>query len=103
MQNVLIVGAGSGGTTILNLLLNSNFMNVSAIVDIDEQAPGLTIAKKLGIPHGSDWKAFLTDEIQIVFDVTGEKAVFEELIEEHTNTYAVDSRACRESARRPSE
>ena len=80
MQNVLIVGAGSGGTTILNLLLNSNFMNVSAIVDIDEQAPGLTIAKKLGIPHGSDWKAFLTDEVQIVFDVTGEKAVFEELM-----------------------
>ncbi len=90
MQNVLIVGAGTGGTKILNLLLNSKFMNVSAIVDIDEQAPGLTIAKKLGIPQGSDWKAFLTDEVQIVFDVTGEKVVFEELIESiPTNTLLI--------------
>ncbi|MFS0691124.1 sigma 54-interacting transcriptional regulator [Sporosarcina sp. 179-K 8C2 HS] len=80
MQNVLIVGAGSGGTKILNLLLNSNFMNVSAIVDIDEQAPGLVIAKKLGISHGYDWKPFLTDEVQIVFDVTGDKTVFNELM-----------------------
>ncbi|MGN7387693.1 sigma 54-interacting transcriptional regulator [Sporosarcina sp. SAFN-015] len=80
MQNVLIIGAGSGGTKILSLLLNSNFMNVSAIVDIDEQAPGLVIAKKLGISHGSDWKRFLTDEVHIVFDVTGDKAVFDELM-----------------------
>ncbi|MGG0667953.1 sigma 54-interacting transcriptional regulator [Sporosarcina koreensis] len=80
MQNVLIVGAGSGGTNILDLLLNSNFMNVSAIVDIDEQAPGLTIARNLGISHGSDWKPFLTNDVQIVFDVTGEKTVFDELL-----------------------
>ncbi|MCM3743303.1 sigma 54-interacting transcriptional regulator [Sporosarcina luteola] len=80
MQNVLIVGAGSGGTKILNLLLNSNFMNVSAIVDVDEQAPGIVIANKLGIPYGFDWKLFLTDEVHIVFDVTGEKAVFDELM-----------------------
>lgn len=80
MQNVLIVGAGSGGTNILNLLLNSNFMNVSAIVDIDEQAPGLAVARKLGISQGSDWKTFLTNDVQIVFDVTGEKKVFDELL-----------------------
>lgn len=80
MQNVLIVGAGSGGTNILNLLLNSNFMNVSAIVDIDEHAPGLAIARKLGISQGPNWKTFLTNDVQIVFDVTGEKKVFEELL-----------------------
>ncbi|MCM3637460.1 sigma 54-interacting transcriptional regulator [Sporosarcina luteola] len=90
MQNVLIVGAGSGGTKILNLLLNSNFMNVSAIVDIDEQAPGLVIAKKLGISYGSDWKLFLTDEVQIVFDVSGDKAVFDELMKSiHMNTVLI--------------
>jgi PAS domain S-box-containing protein len=55
-------------------------MNVSAIVDIDEQAPGLVIAKNLGISYGSDWKHFLTDEVHIVFDVTGDKAVFDELM-----------------------
>ena len=81
MQNVLIVGAGSGGTIILNLLLNLNFMNVKAIVDKDEQAPGLHFARKMGIKHGSDWKPFLTEDIQIVFDVTGDKSVVKELME----------------------
>lgn len=81
MQNVLIVGAGSGGTIILNLLLNLNFMNVKAIVDKDEQAPGLHFARKMGIKHGSDWKPFLTEDIQIVFDVTGDKSVVRELME----------------------
>lgn len=80
MQNVLIVGAGSGGTIILNLLLNLNFMNVKAIVDKDEQAPGLHFARKMGIKHGSDWKPFLTEDIQIVFDVTGDKSVIKELM-----------------------
>src|SRR5690606_38983017 len=36
--------------------------------------------RKLGIPHGPDWKPFLTDDVQIVFDVTGEKSVFDELL-----------------------
>ncbi|MCG7346554.1 sigma 54-interacting transcriptional regulator [Sporosarcina sp. ACRSL] len=80
MQNVLIVGAGSGGTKILNLLVNSKIMFVSAIVDINEQAPGLALAKELGIPHGSDWKPFLTEAVHIVFDVTGDSTVFDELM-----------------------
>ena len=54
---------------------------MSAIVDINEHAPGLTIAEKLGIPYGSDWKAFLTNEVHVVFDVTGEKSVFDELMD----------------------
>lgn len=80
MQNVLIVGAGSGGTKILNLLLNLDFMHVMAIVDKDEQATGLLIAKNRGISYGSDWKLHLTDEVDIVFDLTGKQAVFEELL-----------------------
>ncbi|WP_432358682.1 sigma 54-interacting transcriptional regulator [Sporosarcina sp. UB5] len=80
MQNVLIVGAGSRGTLLLNLLLDSNFMNVCAVVDIDMKASGITLAKKLGISYGTHWKPFLTDEIDIVFDVTGEKVVFDELM-----------------------
>ncbi|MBD7983205.1 sigma 54-interacting transcriptional regulator [Sporosarcina sp. Sa2YVA2] len=80
MQNVLIIGAGSGGTKILNLLRNSDFMNVMAIVDKDAQAPGLHIAKDRGISYGPDWNFYLTDEVDIVFDLTGEETVFKELL-----------------------
>ncbi len=80
MQNVLIVGAGTGGTIILDLLQNLEFMNVRAIIDTDEQAPGIIQAKKQGIAHGTDWRPYLTDDLHIIFDVTGNKSEFVELL-----------------------
>ncbi len=71
MQNVLIVGAGTGGLIILDLLQDLDFMNVKAIIDTDERAPGITRAKELGIEYGSDWKVHLTPNIHIIFDVSG--------------------------------
>ena len=67
MQNVLIVGAGTGGLIILDLLQNLDFMNVKAIIDTDEQAPGIIRAKKLGIAYGSDWKVHLTPRFTYYF------------------------------------
>ncbi|HJF32878.1 MAG TPA: sigma 54-interacting transcriptional regulator [Sporosarcina psychrophila] len=80
MQNVLIVGAGTGGSIILDLLQNLEFMNVNAIIDTDEQAPGIIRAKKQGIAHGTDWKSHLTEDLHIIFDVTGDESVFAELL-----------------------
>ncbi len=80
MQNVLIVGAGTGGSIILDLLQNLEFMNVNAIIDTDEHAPGIIRAKKQGIAYGMDWTSYLTDDLHIIFDVTGDKSVFAELL-----------------------
>lgn len=55
-------------------------MNVKAIVDKDEQAPGLQIAKMKGITYGSDWQSFMSENVDIVFDLTGDDDVFAELI-----------------------
>ena len=85
MQNVLIVGAGTGGLIILDLLQNLDFMNVKAIIDTDERAPGITRAKELGIEYGSDWKVHLTPNIHIVFDVSGNETVFAELLKARSN------------------
>ncbi len=81
MQNVLIIGAGTGGTIILDLLQNLDFMNVVAIIDTDEEAPGIKHAKDLGIASGSDWHIYLTPDVHIIFDVTGDKEVFADLLE----------------------
>ena len=80
MQNVLIVGAGTGGSIILDLLQNLEFMNVNAIIDTDEHAPGIIRAKKQGIAYGMDWTSYLTDDLDIIFDVTGDKSVFAALL-----------------------
>lgn len=80
MQNILIVGAGTGGLRILDLLQNLDFMHVQAVIDPDETAPGVLRAKHLGIPYGSDWKSYMTPNVQIIFDVSGDEAVFDALL-----------------------
>ena len=55
-------------------------MNVAAIIDTNQNAPGILRAKNLGIAHGSDWKIHLTSDLHIIFDVTGNELVFTELL-----------------------
>lgn len=80
MQNVLVVGAGAGGTAILQLLLQLDYMNVTGIVDPNPEAPGIRIAEENGIPHGADWRPLITNDLHMIFDVTGEQGVFGELL-----------------------
>lgn len=80
MQNVLIIGAGSGGSILLELLKNLDFMKVIAIVDKNEEAPGIIEAKRANIPYGKDWETFLDDQVHIIFDVTGDEEVFQNLL-----------------------
>lgn len=80
LQNILIVGAGNGGYALLKLMQQAEYLQVIAIVDIDENAPGLKLAKEINIPTYKDWKPLLNGDIQIIIDVTGNKEVFHELL-----------------------
>ncbi|EMR06692.1 Nitrogen assimilation regulatory protein [Bhargavaea cecembensis DSE10] len=80
MQNVLVVGAGAGGTAILKLLLQLDYMNVTGIVDTNPEAPGIRLAEENGIPHGEDWRPFISNDLHMIFDVTGEQGIFGELL-----------------------
>ncbi|MDQ0269380.1 sigma-54 interaction domain-containing protein [Cytobacillus purgationiresistens] len=79
MQKVVIIGAGTGGTAIFKLLKEATMLQVEAMVDKYEQAPGLALAKKEGIRTGSDWRLFLTEEIDIIIEVTGDESVCKEI------------------------
>lgn len=80
LQNIIIVGAGNGGYALLKLIQQAEYLQVKAIVDIDETAPGLKLAKENNIPTYTDWKPLLNGDIQIIIDVTGNKEVFHELL-----------------------
>lgn len=77
MQKIMIVGAGKGGTALLNIFKQT--ANVVAVVDINPEAPGLTVAKKAGIQTGEDWREFLSEDLDIIIEVTGLDQVFREL------------------------
>jgi PAS domain S-box-containing protein len=79
MQNIMIVGAGKGGTAILKILKESEVMNVSVVIDRNEDATGVLMAKREGIRTGTDWTPFLSDQIDIIIDVTGNETVFQEI------------------------
>ncbi|CAG9609292.1 sigma-54 interaction domain-containing protein [Pseudoneobacillus rhizosphaerae] len=79
MQKVMIVGAGKGGTSILKILKETAVLDVKLVVDHNPNAPGLKFAKQEGIQTGSDWRTLLSDEIDIIIEVTGKHEVFEEL------------------------
>jgi PAS domain S-box-containing protein len=84
MQKVLIVGAGKGGTAILRLLKETESMDIIAIIDINSHAPGLTYAKQLGVLTGNHWEEFLTNEVDIVIDATGDDSVFRAIREKRS-------------------
>lgn len=75
----MVIGAGKGGTAILNLLSEMKTLKTRVIIDENLQAPGILIAKKEGIPYGNDWRTFIDKEIDIIIDVTGDEQVYQEL------------------------
>lgn len=81
MQRVLIVGAGQGGSALLETLLKTNTIQIIAIADLDLEAPGMAEAKKNGIDTTTDWKEYIKDDIDIIIETTGSSAVLKELIE----------------------
>jgi PAS domain S-box-containing protein len=79
MQKVMIVGAGKGGTAILKILQETAVLDVKVVIDHNPSAPGLQVARQEGIETGNDWRPYLSDEIDIIIEVTGKQEVFEQL------------------------
>ena len=79
--NILIIGAGKGGKALLQLLSKSQTVNIVGVVDVDSNAPGIKLAKELGIATGSDYKKFLrARELDEIINVTGNQDVQQALI-----------------------
>ncbi len=76
-----MVGGGNGGLAVLKILAESTVLQVCGVVDLNEQSLGIQFAKKHHIPYGQNWREFLTDEIDIVIEVTNDVKVFEEIRE----------------------
>ncbi|WP_096153489.1 MULTISPECIES: sigma-54 interaction domain-containing protein [Bacillus] len=81
MQKVLIVGAGKGGSALLKMLTHSELFSVEMVVDVNSEAPGLNLAKRLNIPTSNNWEKELRDDIDIIIEATGSDEVFKQIRE----------------------
>ncbi|WP_088050583.1 sigma-54 interaction domain-containing protein [Virgibacillus dakarensis] len=80
MKRVLIVGAGKGGTALLEILSATDRLEVVAVIDKNQEAKGLARAESFGIPIGAYWREWINQDIDIVIEATGDEQVLEELI-----------------------
>ncbi len=78
--HLLIIGAGKGGSSLLELFEKIPEVDIVGVVDKDLNAPGILRAKESGIPYSNDWKRFCRhSRLDIILNVTGDRALFKEL------------------------
>ena len=77
-QSVLILGAGPGGTALLELFLEEVLINVIGVVDDDPNALGISLAKEKGIPVFHDIEEALEKSGScMVFNLTKDETLSE--------------------------
>lgn len=78
-MRILLVGAGQGGTSILKTLYKLKAVTIVGIVDINSQAPGIILAKELGIFNTDNLENVLQQQIDIIIEVTGNANVVKQI------------------------
>lgn len=78
---IVLIGAGETGTPLLKQLLAASFVKVLGVADLNDQMPGIQLAKQHGVTTSNDFMSLvrLGDEVDIVIDVTGVAKVREQL------------------------
>ncbi|MGP4107325.1 sigma 54-interacting transcriptional regulator [Virgibacillus sp. L01] len=89
MKRVLIVGAGKGGSTLLEILNNTDRMKVVGVVDRKSTAPGIQKAQEYGIPSDYTWEKWINKDIDIIIEATGDEKVLENLLEKRNRKTVV--------------
>lgn len=78
---IALIGAGETGTPLLKQLLDADFVEIIAVADLNDDLPGMRLARSHGIRTTGDFLdiARLGDGVDIVIDVTGVAKVRDEL------------------------
>lgn len=79
MQKVLIIGGGAGGSALLEMLRDSENLEMVGIADINPAAPALELAKELGISIRKSYTDFQKNDFDIVINVSGSNEVQRQL------------------------
>lgn len=80
--NILIIGGGQGGTALLDILHNDPTANVLGLVDINPDAKGIILAKKMGLTVSKYATTFFRKDkptVDLLIDVTDNSQLREEL------------------------
>ncbi len=80
MTRIILIGAGHGGMALVELFYKDPTIEILAVVDKNDRAPGLLFAREHKIPVATSYKKILAQgQADLVIDVTGDPAVIREL------------------------
>ncbi len=75
-QRILVIGAGRGGTAMLELFIADPLVEIAGIIDANSQAPAMVLAAKHGIPSFTNLaEAIEASRPCIAFNLTGDDSV----------------------------
>ena len=78
--NIVIVGAGKGGSEFIKVLFSTPNVRIKYVCDVNPSAKGVIIAKQHDVPVVTRFADFIQDaEVDLIFESTGRPDVFEEL------------------------
>jgi two-component system, NarL family, sensor histidine kinase DegS len=82
--NVAIIGAGRGGAALMEIFANDPLVQIVGVAEVDPQAPGAILAKRLRIPVTSDYRQLLAMErVDLIIDVSGNAEIWQFLQDFH--------------------
>jgi signal transduction histidine kinase/CheY-like chemotaxis protein len=79
---VALVGAGRGGTALIQLLGESSEAEIVVVADVNAEAAGLRLARERGIPTVAEHRAVFRYTPAVVIEATGRLEVLEDLLRE---------------------
>jgi len=82
LTKLAIIGAGKGGTSLIEILHKDPLVQIVGIADPYAKAPGLDLARRHKILAVTDYHELLQGDVDLVIDVTGNNAVREALEKE---------------------
>lgn len=81
VHKLLIIGAGNVGTALLQKINQMDQIQIVAVIDERIEAPGIAVARSLGIEVARHYQPYLGLDIDIILELTGDEAVYEELMQ----------------------
>ncbi|MGI6713341.1 MAG: methyl-accepting chemotaxis protein [Bacillota bacterium] len=95
MAKVAIIGAGKGGASILEAFKGISNFTVVGICDLNENAPGIILARKIGVPVYHDISRIIAlPNLDVIIEATGNNKVSQTIMDKkHSRVALVDSHA----------
>ncbi|MFC4356186.1 sigma 54-interacting transcriptional regulator [Chryseomicrobium palamuruense] len=81
MQNIVLIGAGKGGSALLELLRDAGKFTFTAVIDKNPSAPGLRLAEQMNIPIANDWRSYISASVDVIIDASGDDTLLPELLD----------------------